>query len=199
MSEIFSKKEFDELMKIKGEVRGMGMKGHAEFILKEEGEEGLKKLEETITNLGYPIKYKEMKLMAFYPVGLEAATLILIKRFFRYDDKKFQEMGKFGVKISFLVRLFTRYFVSVEKFAKLAPDMWKKGGALGDFKIVEYDIPKKRLVLAIENFSLHPLYCQVFTGYFSKGLQMIIGKETTCEETKCTHRGDDYHEFLLKW
>jgi len=199
MEQVISKEELNKLMNLKGEVRGMGMKGHAEFILKEEGEEGLKKMEETITNLGYPIKYKEIKLMSFYPIGLEAVTLIVIKKLFNYDDKKFQEMGKFGVKVSFLLRIFTRYFVSLEKFAKVAPGMWKKGGALGDFKIGEYNIDKRCLILRIENFSLHPLYCQVFRGYFSKGLQMIIGKETTCQETKCTFRGDEYHEFLLKW
>ncbi|GAI52915.1 unnamed protein product, partial [marine sediment metagenome] len=30
-------------------------------------------------------------------------------------------------------------------------------------------------------------------------IQMIVGSKVTSEETKCVHRGDEYHEFLLKW
>ena len=61
MEEIIIKKELDELMSLKGEVKGAGIKTHGEFILKEEEEEGLKKLEEIVTKLGYSIKYKEIK------------------------------------------------------------------------------------------------------------------------------------------
>ena len=199
MSEVISKQEFDELIKAKGRVRGMGMKGHAEFIFEKEGEVGLKKLEETITNLGYPVKYKELKLMGFYPLGLEVATLVAIKRLFNYDDEKFEEMGSFGVKVSFLLRLFMKYLVSIEELAKRAPKIWEKGGDLGDLKIGKYDMDKKAIILRIENFAAHPLYCQLFKGYFSKGLQMAVGEKPNCEETKCTFRGDDCHEFTLTW
>lgn len=196
---MMTKEEFNELMKIDGEVRGMGIKSHAEFILQKEGQAGLKKLEETITGLGYPVRYEKMRLMDFYPIGLEIATLLVIKRVFNYEDAEFQEIGRFGVKISFLLKLFMRYFVSPEKLIKMASNVWKKGGALGDFEVVQYDKDKKHLVLRIENFNVHPVYCQIFIGYFSKGLQMIMGKEAICEETKCTFRGDNSHEFTLRW
>ena len=199
MEQIISEKELKELKELKVEVRGMGAKNFAGFILEKEGEKGLERLENTMAEIGFPIKYSEMKAMKFYPFGLETATLIVIKKLFNYDDKKFQEMGKFGVKFSMLIRLFMKYFISLEKLAKQAPQMWKKGGNLGDFKIQEYDLEKRYIVLRIENFKGHPIYCQIFKGYFQGAIQMIVGKEATSQETKCMHKGDDYHEFLLKW
>ena len=48
MEEIISKEKLDELMKIKGEVKGIAMRENMNFILKEEGSEGVKKLENTV-------------------------------------------------------------------------------------------------------------------------------------------------------
>lgn len=48
-------------MRIKRKVREEEIKNYADFILKNKKETRLKKLEETITNLGYLIKYRELK------------------------------------------------------------------------------------------------------------------------------------------
>jgi hypothetical protein len=199
MAEVFSKEEFERLINVPGEVRGMGIKAHADFVLKKEGQEALERLEKTIADLGYPIHYNDLKAMDFYPLGLEVVTLVAIKRLFGYDDEKLQEMGGFGVKSSFLMRLFMKYFVSFERLVKEAPKMWKRGGAVGDFKVVDYDKDKRFLILRIENFKVHPIYCSIFKGYFLSALQMILKDKPTCQETKCSFSGDEYHQFLLKW
>lgn len=199
MEPIISKQEVDELMALEGKVKGDGMKNYTDFILKEEGEEGLKKLEETITNLGYPIRYRELIAMEFLPIGLEAITLLAIKRLFNYDDEKFQEMGRFGSKFSIIIRLFTRYFVSPEKLLKEASKMWRKGCTVGDLRVVEYNKEKNYLILRLEDYRLHPIHCQIFKGSILSALQMILKIKATCEETKCLYRGDNYHEFLVKW
>ena len=72
MEEIISKEEINELMSLKGEVKGTGIKTHGGFILKEEGEEGLKRLEETMVNLGYPIEFKKVRATTLYHFGVEA-------------------------------------------------------------------------------------------------------------------------------
>ena len=43
-------------MKVKGEVRGAGLKVDWEFILREKGEEGLKRVEDRMAELGFPLK-----------------------------------------------------------------------------------------------------------------------------------------------
>lgn len=202
MEEVISKKEFDELIKMKGEVMGIAFVGDR-FILKEEGEEGLKKLRDTLIGLGFPPEDAEderVRMRKSYPMGWIAISLLAIKRLFDYDDKKFQEMGKFQVKFFPLVtRFFMKYFVSLERAAEEAPKIWRRYYTVGDFRVLESDKEKRYRISRLENFRLHPLSCQHLKGYLSGMIQMIVRSEVTCEETKCVHRGDEYHEFLFKW
>ena len=197
MEQIITEEEIKEFLKLKGEIRGLGFKTEAKFVLKEEGEEGLKKLEDTMAKLGYP--YNEIKTMDFYPLGLLAVNMLVIKRLFNYDDKKFQEMGKFEAKSSLIIRLFMKYFVSLERVAKEAPKMWRKYYTIGDLKVPEVNQEKRYIIIKIENFSLHPILCQVLMGYFLTIVKMVLKGEATCEETKCVFRGDECHEFLMRW
>lgn len=199
MESIISKEEIENLMKIKGEVKGTGIKTHGKFILKEEGEEGLKKLEGTMAELGYPIEFRKIKATSPYPFGVEAVILIAIKKLFNYDDKKFNEMGKFHTKTSLIIRLFMKYFVSLKKVSEEGPKMWKRYFTLGNLEVVEIDEEKRHIIFRVRNFQFHPLHCQILMGSIPTIIQMVVGKEVTSQETKCIYRGDEYHEFSLKW
>lgn len=200
MKQIISKQEFNELMSIKGEVRGVGIKSYGEYILKEEGKEGLKKLEEIITNLGYPIRWKQIKTLIFYPVGLEGLILLVIQRVFNYDAKKIQEIGEFHLKKPLVFRLFTKYFASLETMTQQAPEAWKQLFTIGNLETIEVNKKKKYIILRLTDFSLRSPHCQIIMGIFSAVLQMLTkSNKVSCEETKCLYRGDEYHEFLLKW
>lgn len=199
MEPIISKNELEELMSLKGEVKGTGIKTHGDFILKEEGRRGLKRLEDALAGAGYPIKFKDVKSTIFYPFGVEAIVLLAIKRLFNYDDKKFNEMGRFHAKSSLLIRLFMKYFVSMERIAKQGPNLWRKYFSVGDLEIIEIDKKKKCVILRVKNFKFHPLHCQVLTGSIPIIIQMIVGQKVEGKETKCIYRGDEYHEFLLQW
>jgi len=199
MKPLISKEEFKELEKIKGEVKGNAILENMEFVLKKEGEHGLGRLERAMGDLGCPFKKGEVKAMLFYPLWKDAVMLVAIKRLFGYDDEAFQEMGRFEPKISFLIRLFAKYFVSVEKAIKEVSGMWRKTFTVGNLKITEYDMKKRRGILRLENYSLHPIQCQIFKGYFASIGEMVIGQKVTCQEIKCVHRGDEYHEFLIQW
>jgi len=200
MQEIISKEEFDELMKIKGEGRGETFKNEAGYILHKEGKEGLKKLEEVMASAGYPIKYKKVKSMGFYPLGVEATTLLAIKRLFNYDDKDFQEMGRYEPKISpSIIRMFLNYFVSLERAIKGIGGVWKRMYTVGEIRVVDYDLKKKYAVLKLKNFYVSPLHCQDLIGHFAGLLEMMVKTKVDCRETKCSFRGDEYHEFLFKW
>jgi|YelNatPaOPRAMG01_1025707.scaffolds.fasta_scaffold08839_2 hypothetical protein len=196
-----TKEVAQKLMEIKGEVRGVVFKTDAEYVLKEKGEEGLKKVEEELEKLGYPIKYKEIKVMGFYPVGLRALSLLAIKKVFDFDEEKIREIGFFATKVSLIVKLFIRSFLSVERvFFKEAPRLWKKHWNVGELIPVELDEAKKYGILRLKNFSLHPIFCCFLEGYFAGVAQMVIkSPQITCQETKCTFRGDEYHEYLIKW
>lgn len=200
--EKITKEEINKLMRIKIETRGVVLKTDGEYILEKEGEAGVNKLEEELKRLGYPIKYKEVKNMAFYPAGLRILSLIVIKKIFNFNDEKIKEMGLVATKKSLIVKLFIRYFLSIQRvFFREAPRIWQEHWTKGELIPIELNEEEKYGVLRLRDFDLHPLYCSVYlTGYFSGILQMLIKtRQITCQETKCSFRGDKYHEYLLKW
>ena len=198
MKEIISKKELEKLMKIKGEIRGVALRGEIDFVLKEEGKEGLEKLKNAMKKLGHPIEYEKVKPMDFYPLSLHGTIQMVIKRLFNWGDEKFQEMGKFEAKVSLIARLYLGYFFSADKIAEELPKMWRKYFTVGNLKVVEYDEEKGYSVCRIEDFDIHAIQCQVLLGYFSSISQMITGDKVVGKETKCIYRGDQYHEFLFE-
>jgi hypothetical protein len=145
------------------------------------------------------MKFKDIRIMNFYPFGLEALTLVLIKKLFNYNDSKFKEMGIFQAKVSFIIRLFLKYFISIDRICKEFPKISREHFSIGDFEVSELNKEKKYIVLRINNFKFHPLHCQVLKGVLLGGLQMVVKGFVTCDEIKCIYKGDDYHEFLLKW
>ena len=86
MEEIISKEEFDKILKVKGKIRGVAIKGEMEFILKEKGKKGLEKLEDAMAEIGYSIKYKEVKTISFYPLSLYGIIHLAMKNLFDFDD-----------------------------------------------------------------------------------------------------------------
>ncbi len=193
------KEEIERLKKIKGELRGSGIKEELDFVLKEEGEEGIKKLENGLAELGFSLKRDEIKMMSFYPLSLYAITQFLMKKLFNWNNEKLQEMGRFESKSSLIMRLFMKYFASVETAAEQVSGMWRKYYTVGNLSIVKIDQEDRSAILRLEDFYCHDINCETLKGYFASVVQMVIGKKVECQETKCVHRGDEYHEFLLKW
>jgi len=199
MDEIISKTIADRLMKLKGEVRGLAIKSHGAFILKEKGEDGLKRLEDFMRELGYPLIHENIKGLSFCPVGLEVMELLVIKQLFDFNDEKFVEIGAFSSKLSLIMRMFIKYFVSVKLMAHQSPKIWEEYYTIGKLSVPEFNEEKKRLVLRVKDLNLHPLHCLHLKGYFSSVVKMVTNREVSCEETKCIYNGDDSHDFSLQW
>jgi len=199
MEEFISKKELKELMEIEGDTRGTTFKEDYDFILLKRGKEGLEKIKEALANLDNPIKFEEIHGWEFYPVGLEAFMLILMKKVLNFGDDEIEECGFFGSRSSLIMKIFFSHFVSVKMFANQAPVMWKKYYTRGILKVKEFNEEKKQAILTIEDFCLHPLHCLQLKGYFRGIVEMIVNSKVTCEEIKCVHRGDLLHEFLIEY
>jgi predicted hydrocarbon binding protein len=193
------KEKFKKIMKIKGETRGVVLKTDEEFILREKGEEGLKKIEKELKRFGYPIKYKEITNMAYYPVGLRILSLLAIKKVFNFSEKEIRKMGADAPKISLIIKFFMQYFLSLQKTLKEISKIWRKHYTVGELIVVESNEEKKFIILRLKDFNLHPIICFYLAGYFSTVLKMIVKKPVFCQETKCFFRGDKYHEYLFKW
>jgi hypothetical protein len=149
--------------------------------------------------VGHPLKYNEIKTMDFYPIGLEAISILAIKEVFNFNKEKIIKMGASAPKFSIFLKIFIKYFPSIRLVVKESPKMWRKHYTIGELKMIEVNEKEKYVILRLENFNIHPLYCYSLIGYFSKILEMVVGTPVVCEETKCFFRGDKHHEFLLTW
>lgn len=196
---MLTKETAQNLMKIEGETRGVVFKTDQDFILKKGGKEGLKKVEKELEKLGYPISYKEMETLAFYPIGLRVLSLLVISQVFNLKEEEIKEMGASAPRVSLIIKFFMQYFLSIRKTFEQVSKIWRKHYTIGDLAPVELNEEEKFLVLRLENFNLHPLFCQYLVGYFRKIAEMILKSEVKSQETECFFRGDDYHQFLLKW
>ena len=199
MEEDIAKETIEKLMKIEGETRGMALKDNFEYVLSRKGKEGLEKLENEMNNLGYPIKYKEIKVMGFYPSGLEPLIMLATKKVFNFTREDFKKEGKLSAQLPLIIRLFIKYFGSLDMIVKNIQKMWRTYYTKGNLKVVDFNKDKRYVIVRLKNFVLHPFYCIGLEGYFSTIVSMVVKGSVTCQETKCVHRGDDYHEFLVKW
>ena len=114
--EVLTKETAEKLMMIKGKIRGMDLKADAEFVLRKKGKEGLRKLEEKLKEINFPIEYDKIKSMDFYPGGLKAISLLAVKTVFGWDDQIIEEMGREASKVSLIIKVFVRFFGSLSRF-----------------------------------------------------------------------------------
>lgn len=196
---MLTKKEADKLIKMKGEARGIVFKVDWDYINETKGKQGIKKLEAKMAELGFPFKYEEIRSMDFYPLGLYIISLLSTKEVFNFDKKDILEMGASIVKFSLFMKIFFKYFISLDLIAKQVPKMWRKHYTVGEMEMPDFSEEKRYAILRIRNFKDHPVHCILTTGYFVKVAQLVVKAPATCEETKCIFRGDEYHELLMKW
>ena len=199
MERVISEKELENLKRVKGKIRGFTMKSYIAFILKNEGVEAVKKVEDFLKKIGYPIKPEDLRPMGFYSLDQDAAVLLAIKKLFNYDSKKFQEIGMFGATFITIARIFAEYFVSLNMLSKNAPQMWERIVTTGKFNIIKLDKKEKHLIAVLKDANIHELHCFTLKGYFSAVSQMVLKKPVTLREVKCSFRGDAHHEFSIEW
>jgi len=193
------KKELDKLMEIEGETKGVVFQTDAKYVLKKEGEEGLKKLEKKIKELGYPIDYRKGEALDLHPFGLRVISLLLIKDTFSWSDEEIRRMGYAAPANSFIVQLLMRFFVSLKKFTDEVPRYWKMHYTIGNLEVINLDEKSKELILHLNDIKIHPILCLYLEGYFERIYEFVVGKRNgKCTETKCMFKGAPYHEYILK-
>ena len=197
--EILTKEIAKKLMEVEGEGRGVALKGQLEFVLKEKGEEGLKEIEEEMARVDCPIKYREIRAMEFYPVGWEAVNLLAMKKLFNFQEEDFKRMAEFESKTSLVMRVFLKYLFSIDKMVKEVPQIWKKNYTKGNLRLIDFKEEEKRVILRLEDFSLHPIHCFCLKSYIASIMKMMLKKDVSSKEIKCTFWGDEYHEFIFRW
>ncbi len=189
-----------EMMSFPGKIRGEAFRTHAAYFKHKEGEEGLRKIESKMEELGVPIKFEEISSFEWVHEGISPLAGIVAKETFGWTNEDISQWGEFAFKNSFYLKSFIRYFISLEKACKEAPKHWSRQFTFGSLEVVEVNKEEKRVVIRIKDYKRHPITCFFMAGYM-KGISKILVRtnEAFIEETKCMHKGDPYHEYKLTW
>lgn len=208
MKQIVEKQVVEELMKNPDQIRGVDFKTDKEFILKKEGEEGKRRVEQKVSGLlGRCVEYDEFGTMDFYPLGTRTLFLLVAKKIFNFSEREVKQMGRQAPQFSLLVKILMKFFKSVSQIKKEVSRMWSKYHTTGELKLITPDMdfetirtPGHSVVLKLLNHKIHPLYCTYLSGYFERVTEMVLNASSvTCKEVKCPFLGDEHHEFSLKW
>jgi len=189
-----------ELLSFEGKVKGEVFNTHAEYIKQREGEEGLKKVEEKMAELQVPLEFKKIRSLSWQKEGMSVLMLLVCKKIFGWTDDDIFEMGRFAPKVSFIVRVLARYFVSLDKVFQESPRYWRRHFDFGELEAAELNKDENYMIIRIKRGETHPVVCRFYAGYLKGFAQISIkGSDIGVEETKCTYKGDDYHEYKISW
>jgi len=197
---MLSKEKAKKIIGIEGNVRGEGILTDIEYVRKRKGEGGVRKVEERLAELGYPIKFKEIQSLDWYPQGLDILKILVMKEVFNWTDKDIFEMATLAPQISFLVRMLIKYFISPKKSFEQSPNYWRQHFDTGELEAHKSSEQKKYFVFRVKNYKTHPIMCVILAGYFLQMSKYVLkSKEVTIKETKCIFKGDHYDEFIVNW
>lgn len=199
MENKINQSEVDQIMKTEGEVRGAVFKTDRKFILDKKGEEGIKEVEKELEEMGHPFKYNEAEDMEFYSFGLRMLSLLAIKKALGFSEEDIEEMGRSAPKASFLIKFFTKYFLSVGKTINKIEDVWKKHSTTGNVEVIEIDEEEGRSVFRFSSINFHPLYRKYLAGYLAGAISMVTGKKVEAKEINRSEEEKDFYEFEAVW
>ncbi len=192
-------KELKVLNQKKGRVRGDVLSASLKYILEKEGEEELEKIEKALYQHGYPFKIKNSKQFLFYPVQTEVLIALLAKEIFNWTDEDIYEMGIGATKVSFIVKMSFPFFVSTSRLFKGTAHFWKKNYDFGELEPVMIDDEKGIGIIRIKDYDIHPVSCLYNAGYMVGATRLVFKGDVKIKETKCVHKGDPYHEYVINW
>ena len=197
---MIKKEEADKLMQMKGEVRGVVFQTDAEYVRAKKGKEGLEEVKEQLKKLGYPINYEEARAMEWFPIGLRALSLLVIKDTFNWNDEEIEMMGNTAPKYSFIMKMLMRYFVSTEQTLKFSPKYWGRHYSVGELEIAEFHDKEKYAIVRVKDFKMPPPLTKYLEGYFCRVLEYTLpGQKVKGEQQKFTYKGDPYDEYRFFW
>lgn len=182
-------------------IRGALLKNDLAYLRDREGQKELEKVEAALQKEGivdYPLR--EIKTMEWYPVQLQVEFFLKAKELLGWTDKDIFATGYNAPQYSLLLRLFLRYFTSVDSALKYSNKYWRKHYDFGRLGHRKFDSKKKILVFQIEGFEVHPVLCPDVAGALKFITELLTNsKKVEVKETRCPFRDDKNHQFQIKW
>jgi hypothetical protein len=197
---VITRSEFQDIINLEGQVRGSTLNTDAAFVKSRGGKDGLHTVQETFRQLGYPIEYRLIREMGWYPACLRVLSLRVIQDVFDLKEDGMKGMGDTAPKFSFIVKVFMKFAGMPEHALTRIPEYWHMHYSIGDMRVDEMNDQAGYLVIQLTDFMLHPILCSYLEGYFRRLLQFsFVTHDVRSKETKCAFNGAPYHEYHIAW
>lgn len=142
-----------------------------------------------------------MKPGEWYKEALSVLVILVAKNVFNWSSDDVYEMGNFAPKHSFIIKIFIKHFLSVKDIFERAEQYWEKHYNFGSFEKLEFNEDKKYIVVAIKEYTFHPIVCDpYFRGYFTAIAKLSVkGNNIKTELVKSVFNGDEHNEYKISW
>lgn len=198
--EFLSKEKVKDLFSLAGNVKGTVILTNVEYLKRKGGEEKVERLKKRLKELGVLFDLEKIKHQEMYPEALSVIIILLIKEILGLKKEDIFEMGQAGIKLSPVVKIMTKFFLSLEIVLKKASAYWKEYFDFGSLEVVDFNQEKKYAIVRLLDYKFHPDVCVYHAGYFSQVAKIATqAKEVKIEERKCRWRGDKFDEFYVSW
>lgn len=192
--------ELEKCKKLKGRERAVDLKYLIDYVKKQEGEQGLKKVTEELKKNDIELpdltKIDDMDWISVSLINIFFVTAIKV---FNWQERDCYEAGRNAPSYSPTIKLFARYLLSLKRSMILTSKNWNKWYTRGRTEWPELDEQNYRAVMWIHDFDAHPFTCLYLAGVFSKLGEIMSGKRFSVKETNCPNQGGRYHEFIFSW
>lgn len=189
--------KLNELLEKEGEVRGEVILSHLEYIKRKQSQEGINRLQKTFDELDYSIDPDKIKGMEWVKTSLSITILLLAKSLFDWSNKDIVVMGEFAPKYLMINRFFLNDLNSPERLTSIINEYWKKVSKVGTMDVADSGDGFAKINLS--SYEFHPVGCLFIAGYIKSVFSLTVKNKVSIKETKCIHRGDNVHQFLVEW
>jgi hypothetical protein len=190
--------ELSEIIHSPGYVRGVVLCTDAKYVLRDGGEETLKRVQIEAEDMGFPIDYGNVKQMNWYPIGLRAISLFAIKNALNWDDEKLMKMGMSAPKHSIITKMMLRFFVSMDILSEKAQHYWNKHYSVGSVMV---KVDNSSAFICLRGCNMPRALAPYLEGYFIGATSMVIGnhQHIGLAESIWMHGDGECNEFVLNW
>jgi len=189
----------NEILSVSGNARGDLLLGTISYIKQREGDFGFEEIKKELNRLGCSMNINNINKLKWYPKNVNVLIYFLCTQIFGWGKEDIFELGRSAPKLALITRTLAKYFISVERIFKESSKNWEKYVDFGKAEIGELNSKERYAIVKISDYKFHPVACWYLEGFFVGLLDFVVEGKKTIEETKCMHKGNPYHEFILRW
>lgn len=133
-----------------------------------------------------------------YPIAIEMSLIFASKDVLGWGHDELKELGRNIPRVSFVVKLFLRYFLTLETSTREASKYWDKHFDFGELEVLSTDIDSGNYIVEVRGFDIHPDYCVFLCGFLETMIGFVVSRPIQSEVIKCSD-GDGLNRFRFSY